>query len=154
MMYEDVVILKLNLLVGSWMVQGQSILLTGWDAVPRSHDADSHVVMVEFPLVVGFLVQCPSLPGKQLSQALLGFAQARLLQQLHLLHLQHTITDCSCDFFRQLHCIVASCWLALDRKAVQLWQLLWQLVFWVACAVTSTVVSQEADGSPFSTSGN
>ena len=47
--------------------------------------------LVELPLVVDLLAQCPSLPGRQLTQVFLAFTQAQPLQWPDLLHLQHTI---------------------------------------------------------------
>ena len=49
--------------------------------------------LVELPLVVDLLAQCPSLLGRQLTQVFLAFTQAQPLQWPDLLHLQHTIAN-------------------------------------------------------------
>jgi len=45
-----------------------------------SRGGGSPTVMFEWPLMVDLLAQCPSLPGRQLSQVLLAFTQAHPLQ--------------------------------------------------------------------------
>ena len=45
-----------------------------------SRGGGSPTVIFELPLMVDLLAQCPSLPGRQLSQVLLAFTQAHPLQ--------------------------------------------------------------------------
>ena len=57
----------------------------------RGGSHGDNFLLVELPLVVDLLAQCPSLPGRQLTQVFLAFTQAQPLQWPDLLHLQHTI---------------------------------------------------------------
>ena len=61
--------------------------------------------LMKLPLVVELLAQCPSLPGRQLSQVLLAFTQAQPLQKPDLLHLQHTIVHSSREAYTWLECL-------------------------------------------------